>query len=140
MEHELWNIIFSNHSPAGLAGIGLHTSNVVTPNPQLRSEADLREYRRQFLGGLRAAVDTVLLSQPQYLIMGMSLEHIISGLEGVRASMEEIQSHSGLAWATWHDAAKAALDRYSAKRIGLITPFDRTGNESAARLFEDLGF
>ena len=140
MEHELWSIVLNNRGPGGLDGVGLHTSNVLTPKPQLSTEADLLEYKRQFLGGLRAAVDTVLLSQPQYLIMGMSLEHIISGLEGVRASMEEARSYSGLAWATWHDAAKAALERYGAKRIGLLTPFDRTGNESAIRMFEDMGF
>ena len=30
--------------------------------------------------------------------------------------------------------------RYGATRIGLITPFDRTGNASATRMFEDMGF
>jgi maleate isomerase len=140
MEHELWSIIFKNQGPGGLGGIGLHTCSVLTPRPQLRTEEEILEYKRQFLGGLRAAVDTVLLSEPQYLIMGMSLEHIIRGLEGIRASMAEIEGYCGLAWATWHDAAKAALERYGAKRIGIITPFDRTGNESAIRMFEDLGF
>jgi maleate isomerase len=30
--------------------------------------------------------------------------------------------------------------RYGAKRIGLITPLDRTGNASATPIFEDIGF
>lgn len=140
MEHELWSIIVNNQGPGGLGGIGIHTSNVVTPKPQLRSPEDLLEYKRQFLGGMKAAVDTALLAQPQYLIMGMSLEHIISGIEGIQASMAEIQTYSDLAWATWHDAAKAALGCYNAKRIGILTPFDAVGNRSAARMFEDLGF
>jgi maleate isomerase len=140
MEHELWSIILNNRGPGGLDGIGLHTSNVLTPKPQLRSEEDLLEYKRQFLGGLRAAVDTALLAEPQYLIMGMSLEHIISGLEGIRAAMVEIESYCGLAWATWHDAVAAALNCYNAKRIGIITPFDRVGNQNATRMFEDMGF
>jgi maleate isomerase len=80
------------------------------------------------------------LAQPEYLIMGMSLEHIISGLDGIRGSMAEIKGYSDLSWATWHEAVNAALTRYNAKRIGIITPFDRTGNESATRMFEDLGF
>ncbi len=139
MEHELWSIIFNNQGPGALDGVGLHTCNVLTPKPQLRTEEDILEYKRQFLGGLRAAVDTVLLAEPQYLIMGMSLEHIISGLAGIQASMAEIESYCDLAWATWHDAVKAALECYEAKRVGIVTPFDRVGNESAIRMFEDMG-
>src|SRR3712207_6456344 len=49
MEHELWSIIFRNQGPGGLRGVGLHTANVITPKPKLETEADVREYKRQFL-------------------------------------------------------------------------------------------
>lgn len=140
MEHELWNIIFRNAHAGGLAGIGLHTSPVLTPRPRLATVADLEEYRRQFLAGLRAAVDAAVLAEPQAMIMGMSLEHILVGLEAVRAPVAEIAAESVLPWATWHDAAHAALQRFGAARIGLLTPFDQRGNESATRMFEELGY
>jgi maleate isomerase len=140
MEHELWSIIFKNQEPRGLRGIGLHTARVVTPNPKLESKQDLLDYRKQFLGGLNAAVDAVSLARPQYMIMGMSLEHIIAGIEAIRAPVRDIEAYSGLSWATWHDAIQAALRRYQAKRIGLLTPFDKAGNDSATRMFEELGF
>ena len=135
MEHELWSIVFKNQGPNGLKGVGLHTANVLTSKPQ-----DLMEFKRQFLGGLRTAVDGALLAEPQYLIMGMSLEHIIGGIKEIRAPMVDIEAYSGLSWATWHDAIQAALDKYGAKRIGIMTPFDKNGNESATQMFEDLGF
>ena len=140
MEHELWSLIFANQGPDGLRGVGLHTVNVITPRPKLETEADLLEYQKQFLGGLRSAVDTAKLSQPDYMIMGMSLEHILSGIDQIRAPMKELEAHTALEWSTWHDAAPAALKKFGARRIGLLTPFDRKGNESAKRLFEDLGF
>lgn len=140
MEHELWSIIFRNQGAQGLRGVGLHTANVITPKPKLETEADLIEYKKQFLGGLRAAVDAASLAQPQYMIMGMSLEHILGGIEEIRAPVAEIEAYSGLAWATWHDAIRAALRKYGAKRIGILTPFDKKGNESAARMFTELGF
>ncbi len=140
MEHELWSILVKNQGPGVLDGVGLHTANVMTPRPALRSEADLLEYKRQFVGGLRAAVEQVMLAGPQYLIMGMSLEHILHGIEPIRAVMADVESQSGLSWATWHDAAPAALARFGARRIGLLTPFDRLGNQNAARMFEDLGY
>ena len=140
MEHELWSIILKNQGPNGLRGVGLHTANVLTPKPQLKTEKDFLEYKKHFLGGLRTAVDGALLAQPQYMIMGMSLEHIIGGIKEIRAPMVELEAYSGLSWATWHDAIQAALDKYQAKRIGIITPFDKKGNESATQMFEELGY
>lgn len=140
MEHELWSIIFNNQGPLGLEGVGLHTSNVVTPAPKLENETDLIAYRNQFLAGLKSAVDVALLAKPEYMIMGMSLEHILAGIDAIRLPMAEIEAYSGLCWSTWHDAISAALGMYGAKRIGLLTPFDMKGNESATRMFEDLGF
>ena len=89
---------------------------------------------------MRAAADAASLAQPQYMIMGMSLEHILGGIEEVRAPVAEMEAYSGLSWATWHDAVRAALGKYRAKRIGILTPFDKKGNESAARMFRELGF
>ncbi len=140
MEHELWSIIFQNQGPKGLRGVGLHTTNVLTPKTQLETAEDLIAYKNQFLSGLRAAVDAALLAEPQYLIMGMSLEHVIEGIEEIRAPMVDIEAYSDLSWATWHDAIQAALNQYGAKRIGILTPFDKTGNESTTRMFEDMGF
>ncbi len=140
VEHELWSIIFNNPGANGLDGVGIHTTNVETPKPKLETEEDLLEYKRQFLGGLQPAINQALLAQPEYLIMGMSLEHIIAGIDGIRASMADVEAHSKLSWATWHDAISAALKQFNAKRIGLISPFDKLGNDNAARIFEDLGF
>lgn len=140
MEHELWSIIFANQGPRGLRGVGLHTTNVVTPNPKLATEQDLMNYQKQFLGGLKAAVEVAALAQPEYMIMGMSLEHVVGGLEAIRSPMAAIEAHSGLGWAASHEAMPAALKKFGARRIGLITPFDKKGNEFATRMFEDLGF
>jgi len=140
MEHELWSIIFNNPGPTGLNGVGIHTTNVMTPVPKLETEADLLEYKRQFLDGLEAAIDQALLAQPEYLIMGMSLEHIIAGIDGIKAAMADVEARTNVPWATWHDAISAALGKFNAKRIGLISPFDKLGNENATKMFEDLGY
>jgi maleate isomerase len=140
MEHELWGIIFKNQGLHGLRGVGLHTANVVTPKPKLETEEDLTEYKKQFLGGLRSAMDVASLAEPQYMIMGMSLEHILRGINEIRVPMVDLEAYSGLSWATWHDAIQAALRKYGAKRIGILTPFDKKGNEFATQMFEELGF
>jgi maleate isomerase len=138
VEHELWRIVFDNRE--ALAGVGLHTTPVITPRPVLKTSADLASYQRQFIDGLGDAIDHAELAQPDRLIMAMSLEHILSGADAVRVVMRDAMARSKAPWSTWHDAAPAALKAYGAKRIGLLTPFDARGNENATRLFEDLGF
>jgi maleate isomerase len=140
MEHELWSIIFANQGPRGLRGVGLHTANVITPKPKLTTEEDLLNYQQQFLGGLKGAVDTALLAEPEYMIMGMSLEHIVGGLDAIQAPLAEIEAYSCRSWAGSHMAFPAALRKFDARRIGLLSPFDKTGNEHAARMFTELGF
>jgi maleate isomerase len=140
MEHELWSIIFANPGERGLAGVGIHTSPVVTPRPDVSTPEGVEDYRKQFLGGVESAVTTVLLAAPQSLIMGMSLEHIVTGIDPIRQTMAQIEKYCSLSYATWHDAIRAALDSYGAKRIGLLTPFEDVGNASAITMFEDLGY
>ena len=138
MEYELWSIIFNNQ--ASLEGIGLHTSNIYTPKFTISNEADLESYKNQFIGGLENAVENSALAQPEYLILGMSMEHIVYGLKEIREVMNKIESQFPYSWSTWHDAAYAALKKYKAKRIGLISPFNAKGNENAKKMFQDMGY
>lgn len=140
MEHELWGMIFANQGPDGLAGVGLHTTTVSIPRPDVGTAAGLENFKQQFLGGLETAVATALLAPPQYLIMGISLEHILVGIGPIRETMAKTEAYCPLSWSTEHEAIKSALDCYGARRIGLLTPWEKIGNGSATRMFEDLGF
>jgi len=139
MEFELWRLIFANHHVGGLAGVGVHTTSVVTPQPAVDTPEGLESFKTAFLGGLENAVTTALLAKPQYMILGLSLEHILSGIDSIRAQMEVVESYSDLGWATWHDAISAALECYRATRIGILTSWESLGTASGVKMFEDLG-
>ena len=138
MEQELWSIIFNNQGAGSLEGVGIHTTNIQLPKINIQTDSDLNNFKDAFVAGLDKAVDQALLSRPEYLIMGMSLEHILYGLDEIKGLMNNIKSD--LSWATWHDASDAALKKYKAKRIGIISPFSKKGNESAKKMFEDMGY
>jgi maleate isomerase len=140
MEHDLWNILHRNNTPDSLGGIGIHASPVLTPRPAVATDDEIAEYGRAFVAGLNSAVDVALLAEPHYMIMGMSLEHVIFGLDKIRAPVPAVEAHAGLSMSVWHDAAQSALNVVGAKRIGLLTPFNDAGNLSATRMFEELGF
>lgn len=140
MEHDLWTILLHNNTPESLGGIGIHASPVLTPRPAVATDEEIAEYGRAFVAGLNSAVDVALLAEPHYMILGMSLEHVISGLDKIREPVPAVEDHAGLSMSVWHDAAQSALRAVGAKRIGLLTPFGDSGNRSATRMFEELGF
>ena len=140
MEQELWGMIFANQGPDELRGVGIHTTTVSIPRPEVGTAEGLENFKLQFLGGLESAVAKALLAPPQYLIMGISLEHILTEIGPIRETMAKTETYCPLGWSTEHEAIKSALDCYGAKRIGLLTPWEKIGNGSATRMFEDLGF
>jgi len=139
MEHDLWSIIFRNQHAGGLRGAGLHTTPVRTPRPQVGTAEGLEEFKAQFLGGLEEATQMALLAAPQYMIMGLSLEHILRGIDPIREQMQVVETYCDLGWATWHDAIAAAFAALGVQRIGILTAWESRGNASAVRMFEDLG-
>jgi maleate isomerase len=140
MEHELWSIIFNNQGTDRLDGVGIHTVNIQTPKTNIQTADELAVYKNQILYGIHAAIEQAALAQPEYLILGMSLEHILKGIEPIRSFMNSIETRYRYSWATWHEAVDAALKKYKVKRIGLISPFDKSGNQNALSMFEDLGY
>ncbi len=139
MEQELWSLLIGNGASAGLDGVGLHTTPVVTPKPDISTAAGVAEFRAGFLSGLDDAAQTALLGTPQYMILGMSLEHILVGMDSISETMDRVEHGSDLGWATWHHAVRSALGVLGATRIGLLTPFEASGNASAIRMFNDMG-
>ena len=67
--------------------------------------AGLGRFKRDFLAGVAGATAMAMLARPKYLIMGLSLEHIVAGIEPIRATMGQLSRGCDLSWATWHDAA-----------------------------------
>lgn len=141
MEQEIQTILKMPQNFDKTQGIGMHTVNVLTPKPKVATAADVAVYRDAFLNGLKDALAQAKHALPQYLIMGMSIEHIVDNLEGVRKPMDDFEKAAdGLGVALWHDAATAALKKFGAKNIAILSPFDPTGQDYANTVFSELGF
>ncbi|EGR3963935.1 hypothetical protein DDM91_19195, partial [Vibrio cholerae] len=140
MEKEIWSILINNYDVESLDGIGFHTSNVITPRPEIKNQQDIERYKASFLAGLQNAINVAKLSDPEHLILGMSLEHILYGIDEVSAPVDYAISTTDLNWSTCHQAMDSALEKYQAKNIGIITPFEAQGNMSAKKMFHDLGY
>jgi maleate isomerase len=85
-------------------------------------------------------VDDVMTCEPDYLIMGMSSETFWDGLEGSKKLHERVEARAGVKVSMGSDAARAALQRYGAKRLGVLTPYMPVGDMQVRRFFADCGF
>ncbi len=121
-------------------GVTNHFGRIHIPNDPVHNDDDFNV----LIGNIRKetmhAIDQVMTCEPDYLIMGMSSETFWDGLEGSQRLMERVEARAGVGVAMGSDAAQAALKRYGAKRIAVITPYMPVGDAQVRRFFTDCGF
>ena len=87
------------------------------------------------------AVQRLLTSHPDYLIMGISAPTFRGGVEGNRQWKEQMHEYSGgLGIANNAEACERALNTLQVKRIGVLTPYQATASADVIRYFSEAGF
>jgi maleate isomerase len=120
-------------------GVTNHFGRITIPNDPIRNDEDFNTLMQNIRASLLPTVDSVMTCEPDYLIMGMSSETFWDGLEGSFALRERIATRAGVGVAMGSDACRAALERYSARRIGVVTPYMPIGDAQVRRFFTDCG-
>ena len=121
-------------------GVTNHFGRIHIPNEPIKNDDDFNRLMDNIRRAMMEAVDRVMTSEPDYLIMGMSSETFWDGLEGSLRLRERVEAHAGVKVAMGSDACQAALRRYGAKRLGVITPYMPVGDAQVRRFLTDCGF
>ena len=121
-------------------GVTNHFGRIHIPNDPIRDDADFNQLMDNIRAQMFRAVDEVMTCEPDYLIMGMSSETFWDGLEGSKKLQQRVEARAGVKVSMGSDAARAALQRCGAKRIGVITPYMPVGDAQVRRFFGDCGF
>ncbi len=125
----------------GVPGVTAHFSRIHIRDQNLSSNEAFESLLEQIRKEIGFAIERVLTSEPDYMVMGMSAETFWEGLSGNRRFTEQIRELSGgLEVATGAEACERALKLYNAKRIAVVTPYQEIGDRNVVRFFEDLGF
>eukprot|EP00927_Polykrikos_kofoidii_P047376 TRINITY_DN41494_c0_g1_i1.p1 TRINITY_DN41494_c0_g1~~TRINITY_DN41494_c0_g1_i1.p1 ORF type:complete len:386 (+),score=76.00 TRINITY_DN41494_c0_g1_i1:61-1158(+) len=138
VEYDFWSMIMQNREAS--KGIGFHMSGILIDSPKLASDEDMLNFLNMFRKQLFTTVDRLMTSEPQYIIMGMSLETFFGGWEGNKELKAEITERTGLNVATGAEACKAALNKFQAKKISVITPYQEIGDRNVVKFFSEIGF
>jgi maleate isomerase len=122
-------------------GVTNHFGRIHIPNDPIRNDEDFGQLLANIRRAMLAAIDQVMTSEPDYLILGMSSETFWDGIEGSARLRERVEAHAGIKVAMGSDASQAALKRLGdIRRIGVITPYMPIADQQVRRFFTDCGF
>jgi maleate isomerase len=128
---------FDDMRPAGVTN---HFSRIHIPNEPLNSDDDFTRLIDNVRREIMTAIDRVMTCEPGHLIMGMSSETFWDGLDGSERLRERVEARAGVKVTMGSDAARQALARFGARRIGVVTPYMPVADEQVRRFFSDCGF
>ncbi|CAJ1348573.1 unnamed protein product, partial [Effrenium voratum] len=138
VEYDYWSMVMSNREVC--KGIGFHVSGILIDSPKLATDEDMLHFLAMFRKQLFSTVDRLMTAEPQYIIMGMSLETFFGGWEGNKEFKQELTERTGLNIATGAEACKASLECFGAKRITVLTPYQEIGDRNVVKFFTEIGF
>jgi maleate isomerase len=121
-------------------GVTNHFGRINIPNDPIHNDDEFNQLMDNIRRDMMETVDRVMTCEPDYLVMGMSSETFWDGLEGSKALQARVEARAGVRVAMGSDASQAALQKYNAKRIGVITPYMPVGDAQVRRFFTDCGF
>jgi maleate isomerase len=123
-----------------LPGVTNHFSRIHIPNEPLRNDDDFTRLIEAVRREIMSAIDRVMTCEPDHLIMGMSSETFWDGLDGSERLRERVEARAGVKVTMGSDAARQALARVGAKRLGVVTPYMPVADLQVRRFFGDCGY
>lgn len=128
---------FHEMAPRGVINI---VNRYYVPNQKVRSDDDWRLIMAHTRRNVADAVDALVQAQMDHLIMGMSSESFMGGVEGSMALRKELKERAGCEVTVGAEAAERAFEAVGAKRIALLTPYYPVIDQNAVRYFTEKGY
>jgi maleate isomerase len=107
---------------------------------KISTDEDAQTTLRQLRDGMEKAVHDVCTCKPDHLIMGMSSETFVGGLDGSRDMGRRMEELSGLDVTMGSEATREVLEMLGAKKIAVLTPYQPSIDVEVERYFQDLGY
>jgi maleate isomerase len=121
-------------------GVTSHMSRIHIRDQDMSDDAKMEALLQQIRDEIDLAVASVLTAEPDYLVMGMSAETFWGGVDGNKQFHDHLEKVSGLQVTTGAAACESALKAVGARRIGVVTPYQKVGDDNVVRFFTELGF
>jgi len=128
---------FHEMAPPGVINI---VNRYYVPNQEVRSDDDWRLIMAHTRRNVANAVDALVQGQMDHLLMGMSSESFMGGVEGSMALRKELRERAGCEVTVGAEAAELAFEKVGAKKIALLTPYYPVIDKNAIQYFTEKGY
>jgi maleate isomerase len=121
-------------------GVTNHIARISIRERPLTTEQAFLEHVEAMRNGMRTAIDQVVTCQPTHVIMGVALEAFWGGVAAAQTLQQELAERAGLGVSMGSTATDAALRRFGARRIAVLTPHQPRGDEQVGNWFREAGY
>ena len=110
------------------------------PNQSIAADEDWSIIMRHVAANLDDSVRRLNEALVDHLVLGMSSQSFMGGVEGSFALLEHLREAAGVDVSQGAQAAEAALNEVAARRVALVTPYYPVIEKNAVNYFEGRGF
>jgi maleate isomerase len=120
-------------------GVTCHTGRVTIKERPLDTEEAFQEHMQMMRDGIGTAIDQIMTAGLDHLIMGIALESFWGGVAAAAKLQAELAQRAGVGISMGSTAAVAALGKFDARKIAILTPHQPRGDEMVRAYFAEAG-
>jgi maleate isomerase len=121
-------------------GVTFHTARLYLAQSSVRTPEEAQKAADSFREALGIAIRDVMTAEVDHLMIGVSALSFMGGITGSQRFEEGLKRTVGVPFTTASAAARAALDLYGVKRIGILSPHPAMFDEQYIRFFSEAGY
>jgi maleate isomerase len=121
-------------------GVTNHIGRSTIKERPLNTEQAFFEHMHDMREGIGIAIDQIMTSGPDHLIVGIALETFWGGVAAADKLQGELATRAGVGISMGSTATVAALNAFGAKRIAVLTPHQPRGDEVVRHYLAEAGF
>jgi len=121
-------------------GVTNHLTRIAIPNIPLHNDDDFNRLITLIEEAQEDAINRVMSCEPDYFVMGISAETFWNGLDASIRLKKQVMDMTGLGVAMGSEACQEALQKFNAKKLAIITPYQPVGDRNVVRFFNECGF
>lgn len=121
-------------------GVTNHTARSTIKERPLNTEQAFMEHMQAMRDGTAGAIDQIMTAGPDHLIMGIALETFWGGVASSNKLRAELEERAGVGVSMGSTATVAALHKFGARRISILTPHQQRGDDMVRLYMTEAGF
>src|ERR1700730_2913133 len=122
-----------------VAGVTCHTGRVTIKERPLNTEEAFQEHMQMMRDGMGTAIDQIMTGGLDHLIMGIALESFWGGVAAADKLQTDLAQRAGVGISMGSTASVAALNKFGARKVAILTPHQPRGDEMVRAYFVEAG-